>query len=137
MADIFTKHKRSWIMSRVHGKDTEPERRVRSALHRMGYRYRLHRKGLPGKPDIVLTRHKAIIFVHGCFWHSHQECSRARRPTTNIEFWDSKINATIRRDILVGERLREMGWKTLVVWQCETKRREYLETKLRSYLLLG
>src|SRR5688500_15685000 len=99
MADTFTKEQRSKIMSQVKSTNTKPEILVRQLLHRMGYRFRLHRKDLPGKPDIVLPRHHKVIFVHGCFWHGHEGCPRAARPTTNVDFWNTKIDRNVERDV--------------------------------------
>jgi len=137
MADVFSEPKRSWIMSRVKGRDTRPEIRVRSLLHRMGYRFRLHRRGLPGNPDIVLPRHKRVIFVHGCFWHGHSECPRSRRPTSNEGFWRKKLDANIRRDGQVIEALRKQGWKVLVVWECQTREPAELAERLERFLHEG
>ncbi|MFH1139876.1 MAG: very short patch repair endonuclease [Pseudomonadota bacterium] len=121
MADHVDPLSRSRMMARVKGKDTKPEKVVRSILHRMGYRFRLHRKDLPGKPDIVLPRHKKIIFVHGCFWHGHEGCSRARRPSTNESFWNTKLNRNQKRDLDNQEILRRSGWKILILWECQIK----------------
>ena len=134
MTDVFSIEKRSWIMSRVKGRDTKPEVLVRSFVHRMGYRFRVHRRELPGNPDIVLARHKKVIFVHGCFWHGHKGCSRSRRPTTNEKFWNNKLNGNIKRDRLNCRELRQMDWKVLVVWECETKASELLLEKLERFL---
>ena len=121
-------------MSRVKGRDTKPEIVVRSIIHRMGFRFRLHQRDLPGTPDIVLPRHSKVIFIHGCFWHSHKGCSRSKRPTTNVEFWNSKIEGNIERDKRSCRSLRRMGWKVLVVWQCETRNPEKLLGKLERFL---
>ena len=121
-------------MSRVKGRDTKPELLVRSIVHRLGYRFRLHEKKLPGRPDIVLPRHRKAIFVHGCFWHGHQGCRRAARPATNHEFWDKKLDGNIARDAANLEALREAGWKVLVVWQCGMKDREDIEKMLADFL---
>jgi DNA mismatch endonuclease, patch repair protein len=94
--DVFSKGKRSQIMSRISGKDTKPEILVRSLLHRMGFRFRLHTKDLPGKPDITLPKHKRVIFVHGCFWHGHKDCTRSKRPSTNVEFWNKKFEKSFK-----------------------------------------
>lgn len=134
MSDVFPKAKRSWIMSRVKGLDTQPELVVRSVIHRMGLRFRLHRRDLPGNPDIVLPRHKKIIFVHGCFWHGHTGCGRSKRPTTNTSFWTKKLDATIARDERIRKELHRTGWKVLVVWQCETRRPEDLLKTLERFL---
>ncbi len=121
-------------MSRVKGRDTKPEIVVRSIIHRMGFRFRLHQRDLPGTPDIVLPRHKKVVLIHGCFWHSHKGCSRSKRPTTNVEFWNSKIEGNIERDKRSCRSLRRMGWKVLVVWQCETRNPEKLLGKLERFL---
>ncbi len=132
--DVFDPEKRSWIMSRVKGKDTKPEMRVRSMVHRMGYRFRLHRKDLPGKPDMVLTRHKKIILVHGCFWHGHPGCPRSKRPTGNAAFWQKKLDGNMARDGRNREELEKMGWRVLVIWECETKKKEELLQRLEAFL---
>jgi len=134
MTDVFSKEKRSWIMSRVKGRDTKPEMLVRSFVHRMGFRFRVHRRDLPGNPDIVLPRHGKVIFVHGCFWHGHERCPRSKRPTTNKSFWNKKLDANIERDKRFQRELRRMGWKLLVVWQCETHNPEKLLGKLERFL---
>lgn len=121
-------------MSRVSGADTGPELLVRKIIHRMGFRYRLHVKKLPGNPDIVLARHKKVIFVNGCFWHGHKGCKRSKRPSTNVEFWDKKIEATVKRDREAIRALKRTGWQTLVIWGCETKNLEKLAEKLKIYL---
>lgn len=132
--DVFSSEKRSWIMRQVRGRDTKPEILVRSIVHRLGYRFRLHRKDLPGCPDIVLPRHKKVIFVHGCFWHGHPQCKRSVRPTTNTDFWDKKLDLNIQRDERFQQELKEMGWGVLVVWQCETRDPENLIRKLERFL---
>ncbi|MBK8541814.1 MAG: DNA mismatch endonuclease Vsr [Ardenticatenia bacterium] len=123
MADVFPQDKRSWIMSRVRSRDTRPERTVRSLVHRMGYRFRLHGRDLPGHPDIVLPRHKKAILVHGCFWHGHEQCPRSKRPATNAAFWAKKLDGNIARDSAYLDELRRLGWGVLVVWECETRTR--------------
>ena len=134
MADVFSEKKRSWIMSRVKGKDTSPERAVRSLVHDLGYRFRLHRKDLPGCPDIVLPRHRKIVFVHGCFWHGHKGCARSARPTSNTRFWNAKIDSNVQRDRRNIRALRRRGWSVLVVWTCELRDPEKLERRLRRFL---
>lgn len=134
MSDVFTKAKRSWIMSRVKGLDTKPEIVGRSVIHRMGLRFRVHRRDLPGNPDIVLPRHNKVIFVHGCFWHGHTGCARSKRPTTNTRFWTKKLDANIARDERYRKTLRRTGWKVLVVWQCETRRPKDLLRTLERFL---
>ena len=109
-------------MSRIRGKDTRPELIVRALLHRMGYRFRLHRKDLPGKPDIVLPKYKTVIFVHGCFWHRHEGCKFAYHPKSREEFWVNKFKGTLERDLKKEKALKESGWRVLVVWECELKR---------------
>lgn len=121
---------RSKNMAAVKGKDTVPELLVRSALHRLGYRFRLHRKDLPGKPDIVLPKHRLCIFVHGCFWHQHPGCSRATRPATNTEFWDAKLDGNVARDKRDVARLRVLGWNVCIIWECETKKPELLSAAI-------
>ncbi|MDE7064967.1 MAG: very short patch repair endonuclease, partial [Desulfovibrionaceae bacterium] len=108
-------------MAQVKGKDTKPEKLVRSLLHRMGFRFRLHVKKLPGCPDIVLPRYKAVIFVHGCFWHGHEGCKRAALPVTHRDFWAAKITGNKLRDERNIAELRILGYKILIIWQCEMK----------------
>ena len=134
MTDFVSKEKRSWLMSRVKGRDTKPEIRVRSLIHRMGFRFRIHRRDLPGNPDIVLPRHGKVVFVDGCFWHGHKGCSRSKRPTTNTRFWNHKLDANIERGNRFHRTLRRMGWRVLVVWECETRRPEVLLRKLERFL---
>ncbi|HHT26146.1 MAG TPA: DNA mismatch endonuclease Vsr [Firmicutes bacterium] len=122
MADIFAPEKRSQIMALVKGRDTTPERLVRKLLHRMGYRFRLHRGDLPGCPDIVLPKYKTVILVHGCFWHHHEGCGRGVIPQTNKDFWLKKITANRERDGRNVERLESMGWRVLIIWECEIKK---------------
>jgi DNA mismatch endonuclease (patch repair protein) len=107
-------------MSRIHGRNTAPELLVRSTLHKLGFRFRLHRNDLPGKPDLVFPGKKRVIFVHGCFWHGHN-CTRGRLPTSNVAFWELKIGRNKERDGRVHQQLEAEGWKVLTVWQCETK----------------
>jgi DNA mismatch endonuclease (patch repair protein) len=134
MTDVFSQEKRSWIMSRVKGRDTKPEILVRSFIFRMGFRFRIHRRDLPGTPDIVLPRHGKVIFVHGCFWHGHKRCPRSKRPTTNENFWNNKLDGNIKRDKRYRRELRQMGWKVLIIWECETKSPEKLLQKLERFL---
>jgi len=134
MSDVFSKEKRSWIMSRVKGRDTTPEILVRSCLHRMGFRFRIHRRDLPGNPDIVLSRHAKVVFVHGCFWHGHKGCMRSKRPTTHKGFWNRKLDRNIERDQRFRKTLRRKGWKVLVIWQCETRKPAKLLPKLEKFL---
>jgi len=134
MADVFTQKKRSEIMSRIGGKDTAPEIRVRRLLHALGFRFRLHRSDLPGKPDIVLPRHSKIILVHGCFWHRHTGCPRSTLPTTNTKFWHAKIEKNVIRDKRVCAELQDLGWSVLVLWQCELASIEILSNRMLTFL---
>ena len=119
-------------MARVKGRDTEPELHVRSTLHRLGFRFRLHRGNLPGRPDIVLPRHHRVVLVHGCFWH--QRCARATIPSSNTEFWERKLLRNQVRDSESILALTELGWTPLVVWECETRDHALLENRLRAFL---
>ncbi len=132
--DSLTPEKRSWNMSRIRSKNTKPEIRIRSLLHHMGYRFRLHQKNLPGKPDIVLPKFQTVIFVHGCFWHRHPGCKYAYTPKSRIEFWQKKFNENIDRDCKVQKELEDIGWRILVVWECELKDMETLANKLDNFL---
>ncbi len=122
MVDKLTPEKRSWNMSRIRSKNTKPELIVRSLLHRMGFRFRLHRKDLPGKPDIVLPKYKTVIFVHGCFWHRHKDCKVATTPSTRREFWEKKFKDNVARDERNQRQLRQLGWHVYVLWECEVKK---------------
>jgi DNA mismatch endonuclease (patch repair protein) len=134
MPDPFTQEQRSALMARVKNRNTTPELQVRRLLHRMGYRFRLHRKDLPGHPDITLPRYKMVIFVHGCFWHGHEGCPRAARPATRVEFWNAKIDKNIARDIQVQQELKARGWHVHIVWQCRLRNLAALETELATLL---
>ena len=135
MSDKVSKDKRSDIMRHVHGSNTGPERLVRSILHRLGARFRISSSvTLPGHPDVVLPTRKLAIFVHGCFWHQHT-CSRgARRPISNVSYWDSKLDRNIRRDRSVITDLHRLGWKVAVVWECEVRNPQQLRRRLRGIL---
>jgi DNA mismatch endonuclease, patch repair protein len=117
MVDTVASTVRSRMMAAVRGKNTGPERAVRAALFAAGYRYRLHRRDLPGAPDIVLPRFRTAVFVHGCFWHGHA-CPRGRRPTSNVAFWDAKLNKNVERDRRSRLELRAAGWRVVVIWEC-------------------
>jgi DNA mismatch endonuclease, patch repair protein len=132
--DIISKEKRSWNMSRICSKDTKPEKIVRSMLHRRGYRFRLHVKDLPGKPDIVLPKYKTVIFVHGCFWHRHPKCKYAYTPKSKIDFWEKKFTDNIARFKIVKKELVHLKWKVVVIWECEIKSNADIASKLRSSL---
>jgi DNA mismatch endonuclease (patch repair protein) len=130
--DTLTPAQRSEIMGRVRATNTRPELAVRRLLHRMGYRFRLHRADLPGKPDIVLPRYRIAIFVHGCFWHGHR-CRRGRRPTSNTAFWSRKLDANMRRDLAVRRALRRLGWRPIAIWECSI-RSHGLEKRLGDFI---
>lgn len=117
-------------MSRIRSEDTKPELVVRSMLHRLGFRFRVHSKHLPGKPDIVLPKYRTVIFVHGCFWHQHTDCKICHKPKSNIEYWHPKLARNISRFVLQSQSLNELGWAVGVVWECETKEPKRLENLL-------
>jgi len=119
-------------MSRINSRDTSPDLKVRSILHSSGYRFRLHRKDLPGKPDIVLPKYRTVIFVHGCFWHRHLDCKYAYTPKSNIEFWEKKFTANLERDWRNTEFLEQDGWTVKVVWECQTKNEVKLADLVRD-----
>lgn len=121
MTDTLSKEERSRVMAKVKSRDTKPEKKVRSLLFSLGFRFRLCQKNLPGKPDIVLKKYKTVIFVHGCFWHGHENCKNARVPKSNVEFWKNKIERNKQRFAEVSRQLQEQGWKVVVIWECETK----------------
>lgn len=121
MADVHDPATRSYNMSRIKGKNTKPEVLVRKFLFAQGFRFRLHDKKLPGTPDIVLPKYKTAIFVNGCFWHGHQECKYFVLPKSNTQFWNDKIAKNVKKDIINQIRLVEMGWKVILVWECELK----------------
>ena len=137
MTDVLTADQRRLNMSRIRSKDTKPEMIVRSLVHRMGYRFRLHDSKLPGKPDLVLRRHKTVIFVHGCFWHMHSCRWGQVKPKTSADFWENKRRSNVARDERAMEQLKGMGWRVIVVWECETKDREKLAQLLDAVLLLS
>lgn len=130
MADKISKEHRSWNMSRIKGKDTKPEMSVRSMLHNMGFRFRLHQKDLPGRPDIVLPKYKTVIFVHGCYWHRHPGCKDTTTPKTRVEFWAEKFEKNILRDKKNTELLRKQGWKVEIIWECQTKNEDVIRERI-------
>ena len=136
MADNLTPEQRKKAMSRVQQQNTKPEKIVRSLLHRLGFRFRKNVSSLMGKPDIVLPKYKTIIFVHGCFWHQHKGCRKANRPTSNIEFWNNKLDKNVKRDKQTEAELKSLGWNILIVWTCEMKDKELLIEKLKNSLLV-
>lgn len=135
--DKISKEMRSWNMSRIRSKDTKPEKVVRSILHRMGYRFRLHVRTLPGTPDIVLPKYNTVIFVHGCFWHRHSGCKYTYEPKSRKEFWDEKFRQNVKRHRDAAQQLQELGWQVLTVWECQTAKitelREILSKELWKY----
>jgi DNA mismatch endonuclease (patch repair protein) len=133
LMDVFSKKKRSSIMSKIRSENTLPERTVRSILHRLGYRFRLHVPDLPGRPDIVLHRWRKIVLVQGCFWHCHT-CQLASRPKTNREYWTPKLRRNRKRDRQVLKALQSEGWSVLEVWECEVRTAEGLAERLRTFV---
>lgn len=137
MTDVYSKQKRSWIMAKIHGWNTKPELAIRSMVFRMGFRFRLHDRRLPGCPDIVLPRYKRAIFVNGCFWHGHRNCARASLPSSRRRFWEKKIFSNVERDRRNRLKLARMGWKHFTVWQCELRKPDILMRKLSGFLNKG
>lgn len=139
-SDRLSKERRSWNMAQIRGKNTKPEVFVRSMLHRMGFRFRIHGKGLPGKPDIVLPKYKAVIFVHGCFWHRHKGCRNCTTPTSRRQWWLNKLEGNSTRDKAQVLALRRLGWKVVIVWECEIEKSGFptsLEEQLSKVLARG
>lgn len=134
MVDSIDQATRSLVMSRVKGKNTRPEMVVRKLVFAAGYRYRLHVRSLPGSPDLVFSARKKVIFIHGCFWHRHENCSLARLPKSRVEFWTEKLNGNKARDERVYDALTGADWEVLVVWECELKHRDQLDKRIRSFL---
>ena len=132
MADRIDPSHRSWNMGRIKGKDTKPEILVRSLLHRMGFRFRLHRRDLPGTPDIVLPKFHTAIFVNGCFWHRHSGCKYAYTPKSRIGFWKKKFEDTTHRDLENSKLLADLGWNVEVIWECELRDTEKLTEKIEN-----
>lgn len=131
MADVFPPAKRSAVMSRIRGRDKLPEIALRSMLHRLGFRFTVRgpkNRSLPGKPDLVLPKHRAVVFVHGCFWHGHENCPDFRLPQTRRAWWKAKIEGNRARDLINEEKLRRLGWNVVTVWECEMKNKA---TRLR------
>lgn len=134
MADIKTQKERSYNMSRVRSTETKPEQMLRSLLHKAGFRVRKNVKNLSGKPDIVLTKYRAIIFIHGCFWHGHKNCKKSKLPQTRTEFWQSKINANIERDEKYICLLQEQGWRIAIIWECALKNKQTLSETINELI---
>ena len=133
MVDHIPSELRSLLMGRIRGKDTKPEIQVRRLVHGMGFRYRLHRRDLPGKPDLVFPSRKKVIFVNGCFWHQHN-CPRGARPLSNKEFWNAKLDKNIWRDNENISNLKALGWTVLVIWECETKKIDHMMSRIQEFL---
>ena len=133
MADVHSKEIRSYNMSQIKGRNTKPEMLVRKFLHAQGFRYKLHDKTLPGKPDIVLPKYKTVIFIHGCFWHGHKDCKYYIVPKTRTEWWLQKINGNIANDDKALKALKKDGWKIITIWECELKR-DKLENTLKKVI---
>lgn len=134
MPEFETEASVSRRMSQVKQRNTAPEVAVRKMLFRLGYRFRLHRNDLPGRPDIVLPRHKSVILVHGCFWHQHENCQRAQRPASNVNYWNEKLDRNTVRDRENVAKLNDLGWRVLIVWECELKSRDGVKEKLQAFL---
>lgn len=132
--DTLSPEERSERMSRVRGSDTKPELAVRRLIHSLGYRYRLHDRSLPGRPDIVFPKRRKVIFVHGCFWHRHPNCKLARLPKSRREFWIPKLEANAKRDAQHLARLAAMGWQAMVVWECEVRGDSGLSERITLFL---
>ena len=120
--DIWSEKKRSEVMSKIRGENTKPEMILRSALFRKGYRFRVHKKDLPGKPDIVLPKYHLVIFVHGCFWHYHKKCNEGRIPSSNSKFWEEKLERNVKKDANNIKALKKENWKVFVIWECEIEK---------------
>lgn len=121
-------------MRRIRKRDTKPELAVRRVAHALGYRFRLHRRELPGSPDLVFPKHRGAIFVHGCFWHQHDGCRLKRQPKSRLDYWLPKLARNVERDDEAWYRLNELGWETLIIWECETKDRDIIARKLECFL---
>lgn len=131
-SDIVTPEQRSKNMSNIRWHDTKPELKVRSVCHALGFRFRLNRNDLPGKPDLVFPKHRLCLFVHGCFWHCHLNCNNAHTPKSNIEYWSKKLSDNVKRDLRAVENLKKLGWRVITVWECETKNIYSLRLKLEK-----
>lgn len=134
MTDRLTPERRSWLMSQVRRRDTSPEMTVRRLLFKEGYRFRIHRRDLPGNPDIVLPRFRTVIFVHGCFWHRHPGCAKATTPKTRAHFWQTKFEQNVARDERNKDALERLGWTVITVWECELQGLEQLRANLTAAL---
>lgn len=131
MVDVVDKATRSRMMSGIRGKNTKPELLVRKALHALGFRFRLHVKELPGKPDLVFPKHRAVVFVQGCFWHRHQQCRYAAVPKSNVEFWAEKLDENRKRDVLHEQQLKILGWRVFTIWECEIDETHFAQLAIK------
>lgn len=134
MVDRLSAERRSWLMSRVRSKNTSPEMAVRRVAHALGYRYRLHRRDLPGCPDLVFPSRKAVVFVHGCFWHRHPGCSKASMPKSRVSFWTEKFQRNVVRDRANVTALEQAGWRVLIIWECQTRDPDAIGRGLVAFL---
>lgn len=134
MMDIVDKATRSLMMGRIRGKDTKPEMIVRRLAHRLGFRFRLHRRDLPGSPDLVFPGRHKVVFVHGCYWHRHPGCPMAYEPKSNVAFWKQKFAENVARDERVLVELRRKGWDPVIIWECETKDLDHVASRLMAHL---
>jgi DNA mismatch endonuclease (patch repair protein) len=134
MDDRLSPRERSALMARIRGKNTKPELLVRSALHRRGYRFRVHGSGLPGRPDLVFSSRRKVVFVHGCFWHYHPQCPRSFTPKTRTDFWSAKLARNSDRDRKVLQALRQGGWEPLVIWECELRTLDLTVERIATFL---
>jgi len=132
--DNLSLEKRSWNMAQIRSKNTKPEILVRKLLHSIGYRFRLGRTDIPGRPDILLPKYKTAIYVHGCFWHRHEGCKYAYTPKSKIEFWNNKFATNIKRDQEVSEKIKNSDWRQLIIWECQTRNKDQLIVTLTEFL---
>jgi DNA mismatch endonuclease, patch repair protein len=132
--DTVTAERRSWVMSLVKSKDTEPERLVRQIASALGYRYRLHGRNLPGRPDLVFAGRRSVIFVHGCFWHQHKKCIRSKRPKGHAAYWNAKLDRNMQRDCQNFRELKRLGWRVLTIWECQLKEPEAVSARIAGLL---
>jgi DNA mismatch endonuclease (patch repair protein) len=131
--DNLTPSQRKKAMANVKSQDTNPEMKVRHLVHSLGYRYRLHRKNLPGNPDLTFPRFKKVIFVHGCFWHQHEGCPASKRPTSNTSYWNQKLDRNVKRDKSNQDKLNKLKWSPLILWECQTRNEEVLKRILLNF----
>lgn len=134
LADTLSPKERSERMSKIRGKGSNPEMRLRRLVHGLGFRYRLHVKELPGKPDLVFPAKRAVIFMHGCFWHRHEGCKLARLPKSKLDFWMAKLEANRQRDLIHQRQLSDLGWRVLVIWECELNDIEHVSQIIKKFL---